>query len=83
VTIEDSGLYTAQSVERATAPARDSGGTERRRRATVIVQPHTAADPDEPARPRLKRGIPERGKQAHEQEGADCASDTPPAAFEQ
>ncbi len=87
---DDKGLFTAASVKKATPPAGEArrapadaptatgaqdGASER---SSIVVQPNTADDPDEQARPKLKRGIPNHPKRKDDEE-QQVASNSIPA----
>lgn len=90
---DDQGLYTAATVQKATPPAGQAqpasagqsatAGTEEGapERSSVVLKPDSADDPDELARPKLKRGIPHHPKQAKDEE-QHSAPNRPPAPLD-
>jgi hypothetical protein len=93
---DDKGLYTAATVKQTTpppgaarrqpAPATTAAGPDEQPQApeppTTVVQPNTANDPDEQARPKLKRGIPNHPKRPADDDEPvqQVASNSPPAS---
>jgi hypothetical protein len=87
---DEQGLYTAATVQKATPPAGEpqaasaerstSAGTEggAPERSSVVLKPDSADDPDELARPKLKRGIPHHPKPANDEEQQNASNRTPP-----
>ena len=90
---DENGLYTATSLKKTAAPASAGpppGATAGAQQPSpspadtaVIVEPNTSNDPDEMARPHLKRGVPQRVKKRQEEEReapVEVASNAPPPA---
>lgn len=87
---DDKGLFTAATVKKTTPPAGEArpapadrpatAGTEEAasERSSVVVKPNTVDDPDEQARPKLKRGIPHHPKRTDGEE-QQAASNSVPA----